>query len=75
MTAMTEIVWDGVQRGYIPGDRLEISPNLALHERVSDTVDPVTFEVIRYSLLNTNLEHGRTLQRLCVSPITIVRLA
>ena len=72
MTTTTEIVWDGVQRGYIPGERLDISPNLALHEAVSDSVDPVTFEVIRYSLLNTNLEHGRTLQRLCVSPITML---
>jgi N-methylhydantoinase B len=72
MIATTEVVWDGVQRGYVPGERLDISPSLALHERVSDTVDPVTFEVIRYSLLNTNLEHGRTLQRLCVSPITML---
>jgi len=28
----------------------------------------VTFEVIRYSLMNTNLEHGQTIQRLAVSP-------
>ena len=68
----TEIAWDGVQRGYIPGERLNIPPNLKLHERLSDSVDPVTFEVIRFSLLNTNLEHGRMLQQLCVSPITML---
>lgn len=72
MTATTEIVWDGVQRGYIPGEQLHIAESLSLHEHVTDTVDPVTFEVIRYSLLNTNIEHGQTLQRLCVSPITML---
>jgi len=35
-------------------------------------VDPVTFEVIRYSLMNINLEHGQTIQRLAVSPVTMV---
>ena len=32
----------------------------------------MTFEVIRYSLMNTNVEHGQTLQRLCVSPVTMI---
>ena len=32
----------------------------------------MTFEVIRYALLNANVEHGQTLQRLCVSPITML---
>src|SRR2546421_12587839 len=43
MTATTEVVWDGVQRGYIPGDRLDIAPGRSLHEHVIDRVDPVTF--------------------------------
>ena len=69
---MTEIVWDGVQRGYIPPEQLRIGGGLRLHEETTDTVDPVTFEVVRYSLMNTNLEHGQTLQRLCVSPVTMI---
>ena len=66
------IAWDGVARGYVPPARLSIDPGLALHERDSADVDPVTFEVIRYALLNANVEHGQTLQRLCVSPVTML---
>ena len=66
------IVWDGVQRGYIPGDTLNIPASLRLHTASSEQVDPVTFEVVRYSLMNINLEHGQTLQRLCVSPVTMI---
>jgi N-methylhydantoinase B len=69
---MTTVTWDGVARGYIPAEPLTIDPGLARHEACSADVDPVTFEVIRYALLNANLEHGQTLQRLCVSPITML---
>ena len=64
-------IWDGVQRGYIPGETLRIPGTLKLHTGTAD-VDPVTFEVIRYSLMNTNLEHGQTIQRLAVSPVTMI---
>ena len=70
-TPMT-VTWDGVARGYVPPASLAIDPQLALHETGSADVDPVTFEVIRYALLNANVEHGQTLQRLCVSPITML---
>ncbi len=33
---------------------------------------PVTQEVIRYALLQTNLEHSALIQRLCVSPIVML---
>ncbi len=64
-------VWDGVQRSYIPGAALRIDESLKLHTGTAD-VDPVTFEVIRYSLMNINLEHGQTIQRLAVSPVTMI---
>jgi N-methylhydantoinase B len=64
-------VWDGVQRSYIPGETLRIPGPLKLHTGTAD-VHPVTFEVIRYSLMNANLEHGQTIQRLAVSPVTMV---
>jgi N-methylhydantoinase B len=64
-------VWDGVQRGYIPAAELRIHESLRLHTGTAD-VDPVTFEVIRYSLMNINLEHGQTIQRLAVSPVTMI---
>ena len=69
---MTTVTWDGVARGYIPVEPLRIAPELALHETDTAEVDPVTFEVIRYALLNANVEHGQTLQRLCVSPVTML---
>src|SRR4030081_2723821 len=64
-------IWDGVQRSYIPGETLRIPDTLKLHTGTAD-VDPVAFEVIRYSLMNTNLENGQTIQRLEVSPVTMV---
>jgi N-methylhydantoinase B len=69
---MTTVAWDGVARGYIPAEPLRIAPELPLHETDTAEVDPVTFEVIRYALLNANVEHGQTLQRLCVSPVTML---
>jgi N-methylhydantoinase B len=72
MTTPTTASWDGVARGYVPPATLSIDPGLSLHENGSAPVDPVTFEVIRYALLNANVEHGQTLQRLCVSPITML---
>src|SRR5271170_6116194 len=75
MTTPTAVAWDGVARGYIPAEPLTIDPGLARHETRSADVDPVTFEVIRYCLLNANVEHGQTLQRLCVSPITTLTRA
>ena len=60
---MTTVTWDGIARGYVPTEQLRIDPGLALHDAASADVDPVTFEVIRYALLNANVEHGQTLQR------------
>jgi N-methylhydantoinase B len=64
--------WDGVARGYVPSDSLAIDPRLRLHAAGEADVDPVTFEVIRYALMNANVEHGQILQRLCVSPVTML---
>ncbi|MFF4591451.1 hydantoinase B/oxoprolinase family protein [Amycolatopsis sp. NPDC001319] len=66
------VVWDGVARGYIPSEPLTVPSTVQLHTTASAAVDPVTFEVVRYSLMNINLEHGQTLQRLCVSPVTMI---
>ena len=64
--------WDGVMRSYIPSANLQIDPRLTLHTERADEVDPVTAEVIRYALLNTNFEHADLIQRLCVSPVTML---
>lgn len=64
--------WDGVSRGYIPEAELRIDPSLKLHKSVADQIDPVTYEVIRYSLLNINVEHNALLQKLAVSQVVIL---
>jgi N-methylhydantoinase B len=64
--------WDGVRRSYIPGGEVESDPSLRLHRAVAESIDPVTYEVVRYSLLNINLEHTALIQKLAVSQIVIL---
>jgi N-methylhydantoinase B len=64
--------WDGVARSYIPPSKLTIDPSVRLHAATAEEVDPVTAEVVRYALLNTNFEHAELIQRLCVSPVTML---
>ncbi len=64
--------WDGVARSYIPSDPLPLPRSLTLHDTAATDVDPVTYEVVRYALMNANFEHSALLQRLCVSPITML---
>ena len=73
MQVAEDVVWDGLVRGYIPSEALRINPKLQLHS-VDGTVevDPITFEVIRNTLLNINFEHGQTIQKLSISPITMI---
>src|SRR3984957_12343606 len=64
--------WDGVARSYIPPASLTVDPSLQLHTERAGEVDPVSAEVVRYALLNTNFEHADMIQRLCVSPVTML---
>jgi N-methylhydantoinase B len=65
--------WNGTTRSYIPSEPLPLPPGLvALHDAAAAEVDPVTHEVVRYALMAANFEHSALLQRLCVSPITML---
>jgi N-methylhydantoinase B len=64
--------WDGVARSYIPSEPLSVHEGLRLHTAADADVDPITFEVIRYTLLNANFEHSALIQRLCISPIVML---
>ena len=64
--------WDGRLRSYIPQEPLPLPEGLRLHDATAGEVDPVTHEVVRYALLAANFEHSALLQRLCVSPITML---
>ncbi len=68
-TPLDTIAWDGQKQGYIPSDPPIIHPALTLHDTATSDVDPVTAEVVRYALMNINLEHANLLQRLSVSPV------
>ena len=70
-TLATETVWDGSLRGYIPADPPRIDPLIALHDERAGDVDPITYEVVRYALMNLNLEHADLIQRLSLSPIVM----
>ncbi len=71
-SSFDERYWDGVRRSYIPEKELTLPGTLRFHrERLAD-VDPITFEVVRYALINANLEHTRLIQRLSVSPIVMI---
>jgi N-methylhydantoinase B len=64
--------WNGIARGYIPGDKLLIDSSLKLHKSAAEEIDPVTYEVVRYSLMNINVEHNALLQKLAVSQVVIL---
>ena len=72
MVQQMDIAWDGVARGYKPPEVLRISPKLQLHTQGNSDVDPVTFEVVRNTILNINFEHGQTIQKLSISPVTMI---
>src|SRR5271170_1371575 len=74
ISEMTDVVFDGKQYGYVPPEKLTISPKLTLHKSWDERVDPVTFEVIRHALWNINEEHGATIQRISGSPIAMYAL-
>jgi len=64
--------WDGVRRGYIPPQTLRVPAGVRLHQGSDVELDPVTYEVIRYALMNANLEHADLIQRLSLSPVVMM---
>lgn len=73
-TAPRQSTFKDIKGGYVPPERLTISPKLKLHRKQETSIDPVTFEVIRHSLWNVNEEHGATIQRLSGSPVAMYAL-
>jgi N-methylhydantoinase B len=71
------VAWDGVTRGFKPASP-PLIPGVPDHLRLyagdarGSDIDPIVYELIRFGLLQANQEHGITLQKLCVSPITMI---
>jgi N-methylhydantoinase B len=66
------VVWDGKDFPYKPGERLDVSPDLKLHEHAAaEDIDPITFEVLNTKLWNINEEHADTIHRVSGSPVVV----
>jgi N-methylhydantoinase B len=63
--------WNGVELPYIPPEDFEASDHVAVHDDYDEDVDPITYEVIRHALWNTNREAGQTIENLAVSNIVL----
>lgn len=63
--------FDGVKKPYIPPINLDIPGDISLFDATVREVDPVTYEVARHKLWNTNLEMGNTIENIAVSKITL----
>ena len=57
MASTAETLVQDIKKSSPAGDVLN------LHTEIAETIDPVTFEVIKNNLWNTNIEHGTTLIR------------
>jgi N-methylhydantoinase B len=72
-SAAQEVEWDGVNNPYIP-DRAAVTRGAKAHLKVFEEVaevDPVLYEVIRHSLVQLTDDHGKVIEQLSGSPITL----
>lgn len=68
-TATSTADWNSATDGYIgPPEPQTITP---LHEDADDGIDPISYEVIRHTLWNINIEHGETILKVSGSPIAL----
>ena len=74
ISEMPDTNFNGIEQPYVPPKQLNISEKLKLHRKWSETIDPVTYEVIRHNLWQINEEHGATIQRLSGSPVAMYAL-
>lgn len=70
-TSADGVAWDGWVQAYRPSsDWAEnIAPDVRLHTKAADEIDPVTHEVIRHRLWMINEAHGATTVRISGSPV------
>ncbi len=63
------IEWNEATDGYIgPKDRQTTAP---LHRDSDDGIDPISYEVIRHTLWNINIEHGEAILKVSGSPVAL----
>jgi N-methylhydantoinase B len=74
ISEMPDTVFDGITYPYVPPKELRIAPQLKLHRRWREEIDPITYEVIRHNLWHINEEHGAMIQRISGSPVAMYAL-
>jgi N-methylhydantoinase B len=57
--------------GYLPPAELTIDPSLSFNDARAESLDPITYEVLRSKLWNLNIDHGETLRRVSGSNIVV----
>ncbi len=57
--------------GYMPPKELVIDPSLRMHSSYVETMDPVTYEVLRSKLWNINADHQETIRRVSGSQVVV----
>ena len=50
--------------GYLEPDLQRVAEHVRLHTEQDETLDPVTYEIIRSKLANINIDHGETIRRI-----------
>jgi N-methylhydantoinase B len=61
--------FDGVNDAYVPPKELDIDASLRLSRSAAESIDPITYEVLRHNLWSVNEEHGETILRASGSPV------
>ena len=62
---------ESFQFGYLPPAELTIDPSLCFNDERAESLDPITYEVLRSKLWNLNIDHGETLRRVSGSNIVV----
>jgi N-methylhydantoinase B len=66
---LAAVEWNEKTDGYIgPKDPTTTAP---LHRDSDDGIDPISYEVIRHTLWNINIEHGETILKVSGSPVAL----
>lgn len=61
--------WNDAIDGYVAPP--ELRTTATLHSEAVEDVDPISYEVIRHALWNTNIEHGQTILKVSGSPVAL----
>lgn len=62
---------DSLQNGYLPKEQLIVDPSVQFHSEYDDTIDPITYEVLKSKFWNLNWDHQETIRRAAGSLVVV----